>query len=116
MARILVVDDEAMVLESIRMTLASCGFQVATAGSGREALAKLSSANYELVVTDRKMPGMTGEQLAVDIKAQWPRIPVIMLTGFPPDNTPEAVDAILQKPFSTPDLRGLIERLTKPRA
>ena len=59
------------------------------------------------------MPEMTGEQLAAAIKAQWPKLPVIMLTGYPPGQKPAAVDAILLKPFSTAELRATIRRLIK---
>jgi CheY-like chemotaxis protein len=109
--RILVVDDEAIVLESLRITLAHYGYDVATAASGPEALVKLGLEEFELVVTDRKMPHMTGDQLAAFIKQQKPDLPVIMLTGFPPDRKPAAVDMILLKPFSTADLRAAIEGL-----
>jgi CheY-like chemotaxis protein len=109
--RILVVDDEAMVLESVRMTLTHYGFTVETATGGADALTKLAESSYDLVITDRKMPGMPGDQLAAQIKKQWPRLPVILLTGYPPDGMPPGVDAIALKPFSTADLRGTITKL-----
>jgi len=84
MARILLVDDEPMVLESCRLTLASGGFDVVTASSGAEALIKLTETKVEMVVTDRKMPGMTGEELAKAIKAQWPHVRVIIMPRLPP--------------------------------
>jgi len=105
-----------MVLESIRLTLSSCGFDVITASSGAEALIKLAETTVEMVATDRKMPGMTGEELAKAMKAQWPHLPVLMLTGFPPPQRPAAVDAILLKPFSTAELRATVNRLIQPSA
>src|SRR5690349_19272652 len=96
--QILVVDDEAMVLESVRMTLIHCGYEVQTAASGAEALALLRGAEFALVVTDRRMPGMTGDQLAARIKIDWPVMPIILLTGYPPDQTPAGVDVVLFKP------------------
>lgn len=109
--RILVVDDEAMVLDSLRMTLDHYGYEVETASSGPEALDKLGREEFDVVVTDRKMPDMTGDQLAAFIKQQKPNLPVIMLTGYPPDRRPADVDVIVLKPFSTVGLRATIEAL-----
>jgi CheY-like chemotaxis protein len=112
---ILVVDDEASVIESLRMTLTHYGYAVDTAASAQEALEKLQAAAYRLVVTDRKMPNMTGDQLAACIRRTWPRLPVIMLTGYPPEAKPPGVDAVLLKPFSTAGLRATIEGLLQSR-
>jgi two-component system, LuxR family, response regulator FixJ len=111
--RILVVDDEAMVLESLHLTLTHYGFIVETASSGAEALRKLSGARFELVVTDRKMPNMTGDELAAHIKQQDRHMPVMMLTGYPPEQKPAAVDSILLKPFSTAGLKAAVDALVK---
>jgi CheY-like chemotaxis protein len=113
--RILVVDDEAMVLESVRMTLTHYGLSVETAPGAREALAKLSTGEYEVLVTDLKMPGMTGDQLAREVKKRYPDMPIILLTGYPPEVRPSNVDAILLKPFSTADLRSTIAALIAKR-
>jgi CheY-like chemotaxis protein len=110
---ILVVDDEALVLESVRMTLVHYGYSVDTATSGIEALAKLQCTDFGLVVTDCKMPNMTGDQLAAEVKRQWPRLPVLLLTGYPPERIPEGVDGIVLKPFSVRSLRGIIYSLLK---
>jgi CheY-like chemotaxis protein len=116
--RILVVDDEELVLESLRMTLAYYGYTVETASGGSQALLKLEHAEseYGLVVTDRKMPKMTGDQLSARIKQQWPHLPVIMVTGYPPDCKPPGVDVVLLKPFSTAGLRATVEALMNSRA
>jgi CheY-like chemotaxis protein len=109
--RILVVDDEPMVLESVRITLCHYGYAVVTAGSGLEALEKLRETEFGLMVTDRKMPIMTGEQLAAQVKQSWPGLPIIMLTGFPLETKPEGVDVVLLKPFSTTGLRSAVDVL-----
>ena len=113
--RILVVDDEALVLESLRMTLAFYGYTVETASGGATALEQLERAQFDLVVTDRKMPKMTGDQLAARIKQQWPHLPVIMVTGYPPDFKPPGVDVVLLKPFSTAGLRAAVDALMNSR-
>jgi CheY-like chemotaxis protein len=78
--RILVVDDEPLVRDSVRMVLAFDGYEVQTASGGTEALELLEHESFDLVITDFNMPGIKGDELAVKIKARWPRKPVIMLT------------------------------------
>ena len=83
--RILVVDDEPFVCESIRMLLAHDGHEVETAQGGEEALAKYDPARFDLIFTDFSMPGMKGDQLATAIKEKKPARPVVMLTaGYGP--------------------------------
>jgi CheY-like chemotaxis protein len=112
--RILVVDDEAMVCESVRLLLAYDGHQVETASGGAEALAKLEAGTFDVVFTDFSMPGMKGDELAEKIKARDPRKPVILLTAFPPATQPKGVDLIITKPFYLATLRkGVEEALAK---
>jgi CheY-like chemotaxis protein len=97
---ILVVDDDALVLQNTAAMLEDLGHHVIEASSGRKALEVLRRAKrVDLVVTDQAMPGMTGVQLAAAIKADWPQLPIILATGY----------ADLP-PFSEPDL----PRLNKP--
>jgi DNA-binding response OmpR family regulator len=109
--RILVVDDETLVLDAVRLTLTYYGYTVETATSGPEALLRMASAPFDLVVTDRKMPGMPGDQLAAQVKRQWPACPIILLTGFPPEVKPDGIDVILLKPFSMAELQKAIHGL-----
>jgi CheY-like chemotaxis protein len=109
--KILVVDDEPMVLEATRVTLTHYKYSVVTVSNGTDALAMLEADEFGLVITDRKMPGMSGDELAVTIKSRWPQMPVILLTGYPPDRKPASVNAVLLKPFATLELRKLVEEL-----
>ena len=109
--RILVVDDEAMVCESVRLLLAYDGHQVDTASSGPEALDRLEAAMYDVVFTDFSMPGMKGDELAHKIKERYPSKPVILLTAFPPSVQPKAVDLIITKPFYLATLREGVEKV-----
>ena len=80
---ILVVDDDALVLQSTAAMLADLGHRVLEAGSGREALEYLGRAqSVDVVITDQAMPGMTGMQLAATIKQQRPDLPVILASGY----------------------------------
>lgn len=109
--RILAVDDEPFVCESVKMMLMFDGHQVETAASGYEALEKFDAARFDLVVTDYAMPGMKGDQLAQTIKKQSPQMPVILLTAFPPETQPACFNLVLTKPFSFDDLRNALVKV-----
>src|SRR5206468_8952697 len=79
---VLVVDDDPLVRTSVVAQLKTQGHTVETANNGREGLERFASGRFELVVTDRAMPEMGGDQLAATIEREQPEIPVIMLTGF----------------------------------
>ncbi len=102
--RILVVDDELVVRDSLKEWLEDEGFSVAMAESGDQALEKLSAESYHLMLTDIKMPGMGGVELLEQAKAQYPDLTVVMMTAYATVET--AVDAMkmgaidyLMKPF-----------------
>lgn len=83
--KILVVDDEEDILWSLKEFLVNKELQaqVITAASGEEALTKLAQERIDLVITDIKMPGMSGLDLLVEIKNRFPYISVIVMTAFP---------------------------------
>ncbi len=119
--RILVVDDQEPFLKILHHYLTGDGHQVETALDGAEALEKFRAADrggegFELVITDKAMPGMNGEQLAAGIKAQTPGTAVILLTGMgasDDDGDPRgwAVDQVLLKPITQAVLRSSIGRV-----
>ena len=108
--RILVVDDERLVRESVNMLLSFDGHHVDMANDGEAALGKLASEKFDVVITDFEMPRMKGDQLAVAIKARWPELPVILLSAYGEIFKAEGkqlpgVDLILSKPFLLETLR-----------
>src|SRR5215468_5486978 len=108
--RVLVVDDDPLVADSIRRMLVFQGYRVETALSGAEALALFSESGFDLTLLDYEMPKMKGDQLAAAIKNLVPNQPVIMFTGYgeavqAADTQPQAVDALLGKPFDLQQLR-----------
>jgi CheY-like chemotaxis protein len=107
---ILVVDDETAVREAIAMLLMIDGHTVTEAGNGEEALERFKEETFDLVITDFRMPGMTGDVLAAAIKGLSPGQPMIMLTAHeaPPPGPANPVDAVLNKPFTLEDLRRVI--------
>jgi signal transduction histidine kinase len=118
--RVLVVDDEPLVQQVTAAYLAVDGHAVVTAGSGAEALGKLAAAPFDLVITDQAMPGMSGEQLAAQIKERAPGLPVILLTGFASLMEAEGgargpIDLILGKPVALAALREAVAKVMAGR-
>jgi len=108
---ILLVDDEAVILEMEKLMLERLGYQVTMRTSSVEALEvfRLSSNQFDLVITDMTMPNMTGEKLACEIKKIRREIPVIVCTGFSEKMSPErakslGIDGFLMKPIIRNDL------------
>ena len=109
--RVLVVDDDALVLLNTATMTEDLGHQVVEATSGKEALAKLRTQPFDLVITDYAMPQMNGGQLASAITSEWPDIKVIVATGY--SEMPEELRGKFErlgKPFWSQDLKAAIER------
>ncbi len=115
--KILVVDDEPLVSNAVKMMLTFDGHDVVTASHGKEALALFEQDKFDLVITDYAMPGMKGDELAAAIKSRVPGQPVILITAYAEmlktSNVPlGAVDYIISKPFLLEDLRTAINKTT----
>jgi CheY-like chemotaxis protein len=85
---ILCVDDEANQLAVRKLVLEKTGYSVLSASSGRQALQLLEAHPIDLVLSDHLMPGMTGTELARQVKARQPKLPVILISAvneLPPD-------------------------------
>ena len=111
--RILVVDDQPVFVNILRHYLAHDLHTVETAHDGREALEKFRARTFDLVITDRAMPHMHGEELAAAIKRIAPRTRVILLTGYDGEETREPspwLDAVILKPVTHAALRAMISR------
>jgi CheY-like chemotaxis protein len=80
-AVILCVDDEENPLALRKCVLQKAGYKVLTARSGKEALELVAAHKLDLIVTDHLMPGMNGTELAQQIKAQYPEMPIVLLSG-----------------------------------
>jgi len=81
--RILVVDDDELVLIALEALLAPCGYEVTTASGGEEALQKLNTKKFDLLILDILMPGMNGFELCQKIRLldEYKVVPIIMLTA-----------------------------------
>jgi len=113
--KVLVVDDDPVVAKSFDRVLSGKGYAVITASSGQEALNKLEAENYDVVFTDIKMPGMSGLEMAEQVKARRPWLPVVIVTGYgSPDNEARAeaagVSGFLRKPLSPEMIEGSAQK------
>jgi signal transduction histidine kinase len=114
--RVLVVDDDPIVLAGTAAMLEDLGHVATEASSGESALRLLlSAAGFDLVITDHAMPGMTGTELAARIRGSWPKLPVVIATGYaelPGDGDPGLPR--LSKPYRQQELAALVARLVGP--
>jgi DNA-binding NtrC family response regulator len=113
--KILVVDDERIVLESCRRVLGE-RFEVNLAESGHEALKAMGRESFSLILLDIKMPGIDGMALMRNVKDKWQEIPVIIMSGYVTMETMEEVaktDAarFLAKPFTPDELLQAVDQV-----
>ncbi|MDR3173347.1 MAG: sigma-54 dependent transcriptional regulator [Treponema sp.] len=118
--RLLVVDDEKNIREGLAASLEMDGYEVVTALDGDEGLRRFAKGDIDLVITDLRMPGLSGEELLRRICAESPGIPVIVLTGH--GTVENAVEAMRQgawdflaKPVNLDHLSQLVKRALQNR-
>jgi two-component system OmpR family response regulator len=116
--RVLVVDDEANIGEVVSMALRFQGFDVETAGSGREALSAVRTFNPHLIVLDVMLPDMEGFEVAARLGAQRAEVPIIFLTAR--DTTEDKIrglsgggDDYMTKPFSLEELIARVRAILR---
>lgn len=110
---ILVVDDDAPILLLMRNLLREFGFEPVTAGSGPQALAEVQRRMPDLILLDRNMPGMNGDEVVAAMRSDGAlsEVPVLMLTGepMPPDEIARlGITGAVLKPF---DVTVLVETI-----
>jgi len=118
--RLLVVDDEPSMREFLEIFLAQDGYEVVTASSGEEGFKVYRELEPDLILTDVKMPGMSGLDLIREIHALDPSIPIIAITAYA--SADDAIRAVregaydyLSKPFQIEDLRIIIRNALEAR-
>ena len=121
MQKVLVVDDDKVLQESVKQALEFHNFNVQVADNGKQAVAAIYREKFELVVMDVNMPEMDGIQALMEIKKHDPSIIVIILTAY--SNVGDAVKAVkegaynyLEKPITSENLVALIKRALKARS
>jgi DNA-binding response OmpR family regulator len=118
--KILLVDDDKSILRSLSRMLEKCGYQTEAVESGKEALKKIKSTRFDLVLVDIRLPDMNGTDLLSKAKEEIRDAVKIMINGFPSLETgvkslEEGADAYLVKPVQPKELLSVIEsKLTQP--
>jgi two-component system KDP operon response regulator KdpE len=112
-AKVLIVDDEPAIRRALRSTFGMLGFDISEAMTGEQAMPLLRQANFDAVLLDVNMPGMGGLQACREIRRQFPRLAVLMLTvRAKEDDKVEALEAgaddYVTKPFP---MRELVARV-----
>ena len=114
--RILIVEDNESMLHLLSKTLEVLNYDYVEAKDGREAVIFLSKEHFDLVISDIRMPGMSGLKLLQIVKEHIPGLPVILITGYRLSRPQEdalrmRADGYLPKPFALVDLKGEIDRV-----
>jgi FixJ family two-component response regulator/glycine cleavage system H lipoate-binding protein len=114
-ARILCVDDEEIILDSLRKILVLDGYSIDTVETGQEALGLVQTRDYDFVFTDLKMPAMSGTDVAKSVKHLRPDVDVVIITGYA--TVESAVECMkhgamdyIEKPFTEDELRSFVRQ------
>lgn len=119
--RILIVDDDQLILEVLCAFVDTLGYHYKTANDGQEAVKALQEAEYNLVITDMMMPKMDGMQLLKHIRENYPRLDVIVVTGYTgefsyTDVIRAGASDFISKPFNTDELEAKINRIIREQS
>jgi CheY-like chemotaxis protein len=107
---VLLVDDNVDTRLLTKMFLNNFGYEVDSADSAGEALARFNPTLHDLILTDNSMPGMTGGEMAHVIKLRSPSTPVVMCTGNPPNDC-SSIDVVIKKPTYLLAIKDAIDKL-----
>lgn len=113
---ILIVDDNPNMSTLLSEMLEIFDYESELAEDGLIALEKLESKKFSLVITDMKMPNMTGLELLENVKQKYPKIPVVLISGYSVDSMSQETseykpDGFLSKPFMMTDVEKLLDSL-----
>jgi DNA-binding NtrC family response regulator len=111
--RILVIDDDEAILETLEDALSIDGFEVTTTDRGASAVEAARQGGFNLAITDLKMPGMSGLETLAALRDVQPSLPVIVMTGFASGGTTSECTklgafGLLRKPFKLEELLRVI--------
>ena len=115
MPRVLLVDDEERILASLTRTLRREGYTLTTAQTPREALEILERESFDAVLSDHKMPGMTGVELLAKVARLQPNAGKLLITGWAQAVSDEEIrsieiDAVIPKPWEDAELKDALRK------
>lgn len=118
MERILIIEDNPLIIKSLQFKLNRDGYEVVTAEDGREAMKILTEQSFDLILTDLMLPFITGNQLIKYVKENLPGIPIIVLSTSKQENIIMdafnlGVDDFITKPFNPNELSLRVKRFLK---
>lgn len=113
--KILMIEDDPAIATTLRRILVDEGYEVVTETTGEGGLVRVNDGSFDLVITDLKLPGVSGLQLVKELHPQQPRLPILMMTAH--GTTETAIEAIqagafdyVLKPFEMPELLKLVKQ------
>ncbi len=117
--KILVIDDDRLVLRTLSKYLKDCGYFVIAASNGTEALEKAEDIAVDLIISDIRMPGMSGIE-AIKRITQRNNVPAIVITGYAGDDSYQLDESLkindfLYKPFEIDDFIKIVKKNLEPR-
>ena len=118
---LLIVDDEVRILTALRRTLRREGYEILTAETATRALELLVQHNVDLVLSDQKMPGMSGVELLAEVKRLRPAAARILITGWTEavprgDLDSLGIEALIPKPWDDGQLKDCLRRALQRNA
>ena len=113
--KILIIDDEADIRDTLEMALGFGGYEVEAVKGGQEALEVVRQRSFDLIICDYRMPGMDGVETLEALKKLAPWVPVVLVSGFLSDENREncissGAFELMNKPFSLSELYSVIGR------
>ena len=111
--RILIADDDEFVRSLLARALEICGYEIDIVEDGLEAISQVEKRSYDLIITDYMMPKMDGLELTRRIKAEYPSIPILIVTGNGPvyDLLKSGAAACITKPFNIFELQNMVKTI-----
>ncbi len=114
--KILIVDDDPIVLTSCKRVLEAEGFEVCMVPSADKALEVMKNKTFDILLIDVKMPERDGMYLMRAVKKQWPEVPIVVMSGYP---TPETIaeglklgaEEFIAKPFTPDELLKIVRQV-----
>jgi two-component system response regulator PilR (NtrC family) len=118
--RILVIDDEADIRDTLGALLSSIGYEVSAADSGAAAIERAERESFDLAITDLRMPDMSGEETIAALRRIDPDLPMIVVSGYVSDESAQRCYAqggvrIVCKPFDIDDVLGVVAAALRDR-